>query len=60
MVPRNWENRQRGTNMFKIMRKLKTVKHDIKDRSKKHFGKIHETRTRNAQKIEHVKGRVIA
>ena len=46
--------------MFKIMQKLKTAKHNVKDWSKKYFGNIHDKLTRNVQKIEYVEGRLTA
>jgi len=45
--------------MFKIMRKLKTIKYDLKDWLKKNFGNIHERMAKNAHKIDYVEERLI-
>ena len=40
--------------MFKLFKKLKIIKYEIKDWSKKQFGNLHEKLTKNATKIDYV------
>ena len=45
--------------MFKIMRKLKIVKYDVKDWAKKHFGNIHDKLAKDGHKIDYVEERLL-
>ena len=43
-----------GTKMFQFAKKLKLIKHEVKDWSKNHFGNYHDKLSKNEQKIEYV------
>ena len=59
IIKRNWITNIRGANMFKFVKKLKTIKYEIKDWSKKHFGNLHDKITKNGKKIEYVEERFL-
>ena len=45
--------------MFKLCKKLRATKHDIKGWYKKQFGNLHERLTKNAQKKDYVEHRLL-
>jgi len=46
--------------MFRIMRKLKSVKYEVKDWPKKHIGNAHDKLAKTAQKIDFVEQRLLS
>jgi len=59
IVVNSWKMSQRGTNMFKLMRKLKHVKLKTKEWAKKHLGNTYDKLAKNACKIDYVEGKLI-
>jgi len=60
IVYNNWRCNHQGTNMFQILRKLKSVNREVKDWSKRNFGNFNEKLTKNTEKIDNVEERLIA
>jgi len=60
IISKIWKLPHKGTNMYKIMRKLKLVKLKFKDQSKKHIGNVHDKLSKNAQKIKYVEERFLS
>ena len=44
--------------MFNLAKKLKVIKHEVKDWSKTHFDNFYEKLNKNTQKIEYVKDKL--
>jgi len=60
IVNRNWKSNITGTHMFKIMRKLKIIKYELKEWSKNHFGRFYDKLYLNAQKIDYVDEKLLS
>jgi len=50
---------QNGTNLYKLVRKLKIVKFELKDRAKKSIGNPYDELSKNAQKLAYVEERLM-
>ena len=50
---------QAGTNMIKLMRKLKHIKLETKEWAKKNLGNTYDKLAKNACKIDYVEGKHI-
>jgi len=59
IISRNWRYNHYGTNIYRVMRKLRCVKHDVKDWSKRYFGNFNDKLSKNSGKIDHVEERLI-
>ena len=60
IVSRNWRYNYYGTNMYRVMRKLRCVKHDVKYWSKRYFGNFNDKLSKNSVKIDYMEERLIA
>ena len=59
LVKNTWKMVQNGTNLYKLVRKLKIVKFELKDRAKKSIGNPYDELSKNAQKLAYVEERLM-
>jgi len=60
IIAKNWCTNVTGTNMFKIAKKLKLIKHEVKGWSKSHFGNFQNKVAYNMQHIEYVEDKLLS
>ena len=59
IVSANWQHYHRVTNMFQFMLKLRSIKHDLKELSKRYVRNFNDKVMKNVGKIEYMEEKLI-
>ena len=60
IIAKNWRVNFTGMNTFKLAKKLKIIKHEVKGWSKNHFGNLQNKIVHNTQKVDYVEEKLLS